>query len=249
MDRRRLYRLLDAESSEPAARGFRWLHHVLIAIGIAIMLAGTVQDLEEQFWLPLDIGFFVIAMFFLAECVLRFIVAPEAPGQEHHSAWQARLDWAGSLGGVLDLVSATPALLGLIEREPAMMLSGVWIFKYIRYSPGLASLRRVITNAEQSLLSVLLGFIIILLTAATLAYLFERDANPQAFGSIPAAVWWAIVTLTTTGYGDVVAAFSSSRYGPVSSPPAMLRRSGDCSSCAPGNWSLGCRSSTTSVPL
>src|SRR5205085_8032838 len=73
-----------------------------------------------------------------------------------------------------------------------------------RYSPGLASLGRVVRNERQALLSVLLGFGIVLLTAASFAYLFERDANPAVFGSIPAALWWAIVTLTTTGYGDVV---------------------------------------------
>jgi voltage-gated potassium channel len=44
----------------------------------------------------------------------------------------------------------------------------------------------------------------VLLTAASIAYLLEREANPAVFGSIPAALWWAIVTLTTTGYGDVV---------------------------------------------
>ena len=62
----------------------------------------------------------------------------------------------------------------------------------------------MVSHARNALLSVLLGFAIVLLVAASLAYLLERDANPDAFGSIPAALWWAIVTLTTTGYGDVV---------------------------------------------
>src|ERR1043165_2108770 len=57
---------------------------------------------------------------------------------------------------------------------------------------------------RQSFFPVWPGFGIVLLTAASIAYLLEREANPAVFGSIPAALWWAIVTLTTTGYGDVV---------------------------------------------
>jgi voltage-gated potassium channel len=54
--------------------------------------------------------------------------------------------------------------------------------------------------------------VIVLLTAANLEYLLERNANPEAFGSIPSALWWAIVTLTTTGYGDVVPTTLSGKF-------------------------------------
>ena len=94
-----------------------------------------------------------------------------------------------------------------MARRDAMLFGFVWVFKYIRYSPGLASLGRVISNARQALLSVLLGFAIVLLTASSLAYLLERNAHPdhpESFASIPAALWWGIVTMSTTGYGDIV---------------------------------------------
>jgi voltage-gated potassium channel len=52
----------------------------------------------------------------------------------------------------------------------------------------------------------MLAFLIVLFGAGTLQYVFEREAQPDSFGSIPAALWWTIVTLTTTGYGDVVPA-------------------------------------------
>jgi len=204
MDRRRLYALLSPDASDREARSFRLLHHALVALGIAMLLADTVQAIREQYEILLDIGFLAVSLFFLGEYILRLVVAPMVPGGEHRPAWRSRLSWTLSGGGLLDLAGALPLLLTLLEHEPAILFSGVWIFKYLRYSPGLASLRRVIAHARQALLSVLLGFVIVLLTAANLAYLLERNANPEAFGSIPAALWWAIVTLTTTGYGDVV---------------------------------------------
>jgi voltage-gated potassium channel len=79
-----------------------------------------------------------------------------------------------------------------------------WLFKFVPYSEGLSLLGRVIGNARTTLVSVLLAFVIVLLSAGTLAYLVERDVQPESFGSVPTALWWAIVTLTTTGYGDAV---------------------------------------------
>jgi len=204
MDRRRLYMLLNPDSPARAARLFRLVHHVLVAIGIAAMLADTVPIIAADYDPVLRGAYYLVGAFFVAEYVLRLIAAPDLPGNEHHGPLRARLLWAVSLGGILDLLCALPALAAL-ARVPSTSLFGfVWAFKYVRYSPGLASLGRVVRKAQQALLSVLLGFAIVLLTAASIAYLVERHANPEGFGSIPAALWWAIVTMTTTGYGDVV---------------------------------------------
>jgi voltage-gated potassium channel len=204
MDRRRLYTLLNPDSPDQAARLFRVVHHVLVALGIAAMLADTVPFIAVDYDPVLRAGYYVVGIFFVAEYVLRLIVAPEIPGYEHCGALRARLLWAVSLGGILDFLSAVPAIAALARVPSAHLLGFIWAFKYVRYSPGLASLGRVVRKAHQALLSVLLGFAIVLLSAASIAYLLERHANPDAFGSIPAALWWAIVTMTTTGYGDIV---------------------------------------------
>src|SRR3954469_24336531 len=204
MDRRRLYTVLNPDSPDQAARLFRVVHHVLVALGIAAMLADTVPFVAADHDTVLRAAFYLVGIFFVAEYVLRLIVAPEMPGYEHCGALRARLLWAVSLGGILDFLSAVPAIAALARVPSAHLLGFIWAFKYVRYSPGLASLGRVVSKAQQALLSVLLGFAIVLLTASSIAYLLERHANPDAFGSIPAALWWAIVTMTTTGYGDVV---------------------------------------------
>src|SRR6516225_10119290 len=205
MDEERLHQILDPETRGLPARIFRGVHHAMVAAGIGIMLADTVGEWREGYGAALEAGFQVVCAFFFAEYILRLIAAPGAPGAAHQRKWRARFAWAKSLGGTFDFLGALPGVLDIVFSPRYASLFGfIWAFKLVRYSPGLACLERVIRNARHALLSVLLGFGILLLLAASLVYLLERASQPDAFGSIPAALWWAIVTMTTTGYGDVV---------------------------------------------
>jgi voltage-gated potassium channel len=205
MDEERLYRTLHPETRDPAARILRGVHHAMVAAGVGIMLADTVVPWRQAYDDALDAGFQIVCAFFFAEYVLRLWAAPGAPGATHHAKWRARLAWAGSLGGVCDFLGALPGAIDIVfDPRYASLFGFVWVFKLVRYSPGLVSLERVIGNARHALLSVLLAFGIVLLLAASLAYLLEGSTQPDVFGSIPAALWWAIVTMTTTGYGDVI---------------------------------------------
>jgi len=199
----RLYLILQPETSGSAARAFRVAHHTMVLLGVAIMLADTVVPWRQAHHYILDAGFQIACAFFIAEYLARLAVAPGAPAA-HRRGWQARLAWMISGSGLFDLVGALPGVLDIAFSPRYASLYGfVWVFKPARYSQGLASLQRVISRARHALLSVLLAFGIVLLAAASLAYLLERDAQPELFGSIPQSLWWAIVTLTTTGYGDV----------------------------------------------
>jgi voltage-gated potassium channel len=205
MDEERLYRTLHPETRDPGARILRGVHHAMVAAGVGIMLADTVVPWREAYHAALDAGFQIICAFFFAEYALRLWAAPGAPGAAHHAKWRARLAWTRSLGGVCDFLGALPGVIDIVfDPRYASLFGFIWAFKLVRYSPGLVSLERVIGNARHALLSVLLGFGILLLLAASLAYLLERSTQPDVFGSIPAALWWAIVTMTTTGYGDVI---------------------------------------------
>lgn len=203
MSWRRLYQILQPEAAGTAARAFRIAHHAMVVLGISIMLADTVAAWREAHYRILDASFQIVCAFFIAEYVVRLGAAAAAPAA-HRRGWQARLAWMVSGSGLFDLLGALPGVLDVtLNPKYASLYGFVWAFKPIRYSAGLASLQRVISRARHALLSVLLAFGIVLLAAASLAYLLERNAQPELFGSIPQALWWAIVTLTTTGYGDV----------------------------------------------
>jgi voltage-gated potassium channel len=205
MDEERLYQILHPETRTLPARIFCGVHHAMVAAGIGIMLADTVAEWREAYGGVLEAGFQIVCAFFFAEYVLRLMAAPGAPGAAHRGKWQSRLAWSTSLGGAFDLLGALPGVLDVVfDPRYASLFGFIWAFKLVRYTPGLVSLQRVVSNARHALLSVLLGFGILLLFAASLVYLLERSSQPDAFGSIPAALWWAIVTMTTTGYGDVV---------------------------------------------
>jgi len=96
-------------------------------------------------------------------------------------------------GGTVDLRFARAVRLLRLTRS----------FKIARYSQSLQTLGRVLRNKRHELAVTAYAGAIILVAAASGMYFVEHDAQPHIFSSIPASLWWGVVTLTTVGYGDV----------------------------------------------
>ncbi len=77
------------------------------------------------------------------------------------------------------------------------------LFKMGRYSQSPTKLVNVIKSKKEELLITVFSSVVLLIIASSLMYFIEREAQPDLFGSIPKAMWWGAVTLTTVGYGDV----------------------------------------------
>lgn len=77
------------------------------------------------------------------------------------------------------------------------------VLKVARYSESLALLGNVLRAKRAELLTTAFAGTLLLLLASSLMYFVENEAQPEAFSSIPAALWWGVVTLTTVGYGDI----------------------------------------------
>jgi len=121
----------------------------------------------------------------------------------------AQRGWSYALSGhgLVDAAGALAVPLAMmlgINPKTAWLLSVLWMLKVVPGIPGLRQLRRVLVQESGPILSVLLIFLMVLFLASVAEYFLEHEIQPNAFGSVPAALWWAVATLTTTGYGDVV---------------------------------------------
>ncbi len=108
---------------------------------------------------------------------------------------------------LVDLIAILPFYLSLYVSMDLRFLRGLRLlrlFKLTRYSPAMGALLDVIQDESEALLSAFVILLIMLVMSAAGIYLLENELQPDVFGSIPASMWWAIVTLTTLGYGDVV---------------------------------------------
>ena len=117
-----------------------------------------------------------------------------------------RLDYVFSTLGIIDLLAFLPASVALAADDPkSMAVLGVLpFFKLVRYSPAMRSLLSAVHSERRTLVGCLVILAGAVLMFASLLYAAEHDVQPEKFGTIPEAMWWAIVTLGTVGYGDVV---------------------------------------------
>ncbi len=179
---------------------------LLVVLSVTCIILQTVRDLAGEFGPWFRTIEAVAVTVFALEYAARLWCAPDQPDYEGLGPWAARAAFARSLPALIDLTSILPALFGAIfenDLELFLLLRLTRFFKLARYSPGMRSLAAVLEAERKALLAsaiILLGFVIL---AAAAMYGAERQAQPDKFGSIPAAMWWAIVTLTTVGYGDV----------------------------------------------
>ncbi|MGA7997553.1 MAG: cyclic nucleotide-gated ion channel [Bradyrhizobium sp.] len=181
-----------------AGRNMTKAAYVAIAIGFVMMLMLTVGPAYEAAHVWVDATLWACLVFFIFEWVIRL-----------RHAFMSEHGWAYALSGrgLVDAVAALAIPLALVlgtEPKTAWLLGALWVLKVVPGVPGLRQLRRVLVVESGPLLSVLVIFLMVLSLASVAEYYLEHDVQAATFGSVPAALWWAVVTLTTVGYGDVV---------------------------------------------
>ncbi|AUH35469.1 Ion transport protein [Paracoccus tegillarcae] len=177
---------------------------VLIVLNVIAVLLESVASLHQQYRAAFNLFEVVSVFVFTVEYLLRIWIAPEAHPQMPQG--QARRNWARSPMAIIDLIAILPSYLAMFvpfDLRLLRVLRVLRIFKLTRYSSAMTLLRDVFREEAGSFFAGFFILFILLILVSTGAYLVEHKAQPDAFGSIPHAMWWAMVTLTTVGYGDV----------------------------------------------
>lgn len=208
--RRTVYRIL--ETAQDDDLGSKIVDIVLIAFILASVLAVVMESIPAfetryatQFWL-----FEVVTVaVFSVEYLLRVWSAVEETEGHLKRPFMARLRYVFSFYALIDLLAILPFFLltmGLLSGFDMRFLRAIRllrVLKLTRYSSALNMLFATFKENSQQLGAAFLILMTIMLLAASGMYYFERQSQPEDFGSIPAAMWWAFATLTTVGYGDV----------------------------------------------
>lgn len=179
----------------------------LILINVVAAVFETVASLAAQYeWLFQTIEAVSLVIFF-AEYIIRLWVSVEHPRARGKPAWRARLAYAVTPAAIVDLIAILPFFIEAFtdaHLRIIVLVRLLRLFKLGRYSTGFQSLLEALRRERQALLASFLILVSVVLVSASFAYMAERAAQPEEFGSIPSAIWWAITTVTTVGYGDVV---------------------------------------------
>jgi len=118
-----------------------------------------------------------------------------------------RLRYLSSFFALVDLVSVLPAILGMLgagDLRTLRLLRLLRMLKLTRHATIFNLLWAVFRDEARSIGAMLFILLLTLTISASMMYMIEGEAQPQGFSSIPAAMWWAVETLTTVGYGDLV---------------------------------------------
>jgi voltage-gated potassium channel len=213
----RIAAVLDRQSMSLRARLYRRAEAALILIGLLAMIVGTVKNMSPGEHVLASAVLIAILVLFVIDALLRIALAGAIEASRRQTAKEegaaqggvtqvGDAAWTGTVWGALDVLTVLPmAIAAPFFWTPggAPLLASLWLLRLARYSGGGRMLAVVILREREPILGVLLMFAIVLTGGAVLSFLAERHAQPQVFSSLGASLWWAITTLTTTGYGDM----------------------------------------------
>jgi voltage-gated potassium channel len=206
--RRRVYRVLEA------GHIYNWKVLVFETLLIALILANvvavmleSVPSLHDAYHAQFEWFEYASVGIFAVEYALRIWTSIEDPRHAARGCVWGRVRYALTPVMIIDFLSFAPSILSLfvpvLDLRILRLFRLLRLMKITRYSPALTTLIEVIKGERRALLGTLLLIMCIMVLSAYTMYVVEGSIQPKSFGSLPSSLYWAVTTLTTTGYGDI----------------------------------------------
>ncbi len=181
----------------------------LIAASVLAVILESMPAFGRRYAVSLSLFEMATVAVFSVEYLLRLWSCVENESESTDKPLRARLRYAGSFHAIIDIIAILPfylLMLGLTGSVDMRFLRAVRLLRVLKLTRYSAAMNMVFITFRENGRALSAAFLILLtvmLLAASGMYYFERVSQPEDFGSIPAAMWWAFATLTTVGYGDV----------------------------------------------
>lgn len=168
----------------------------LVTLSIFTMIMQSISGLNSHFITFLDISDIVITYIFITDYIFKIIIADK------------KTNYILSFYGLIDLLSIVPSLIpGAVLDLRTLRLVRTFrilrLFKIKTHSDSVVALINVFKREKDILIATFFGAFMIIICSGIIVYGVESPAQPDVFENIPQAIWWAIATMTTVGYGDI----------------------------------------------
>jgi len=204
--RKRIYQVVEAsDGNDLASTVFDWFIIICIFSNLTVLILDTVKSLNLLYGQFFKLINTVIIVIFSLEYLARLWSCPAS--EKFSSPWRARISFAFSAMGLIDLLSILPFYfesLGLnLSFLRILRIFRVFrVAKLGRYSKSMHLVFKVISRKRGELAASISILLVLMVLASCMMYYAENEKQPEVFSSIPAAMWWAVATLTTVRYGD-----------------------------------------------
>lgn len=196
--RKKLYEVI-FKADTPAGKAFDVVLIICILASVGVVMLDSVKDIHSEYETPLKAAEWFFTVLFTIEYILRLYCVPSKP------------KYAISFFGVIDLLSILPTYLGLLGRALSTLrviriLRVLRIFRILKlgnHTRQADILRQALYASRQKIIVFLCFVLTLVVIIGALMYSIEGMQDQTEFTSIPKSIYWAIVTLTTVGYGDI----------------------------------------------